>query len=69
MDFHEVLLRGFDDSLLPSGWRHFAHSSDLEITAPHDENQRLGGSFEMVRMFKRLLRGGSKQRVLGSWVL
>lgn len=33
--------------------------------------QNLGDrrEFDMVRMFRRLLRTGSKQRVLGTWVL
>jgi hypothetical protein len=57
----------FDDSqpLISPG--HYACSNDLEDTVGSEGNL---GKEEgvMVRMFKRLLRGGTKQRVAGAWV-
>jgi hypothetical protein len=41
--------------------------NDLEDAAANEGNLR-GQEGVMVRMFRRLLRGGSKQRVAGAWV-
>jgi len=42
--------------------------SDLESSAADEGNLRGKEGADMVRMFKRLLRGGPKQRVTGAWV-
>jgi len=44
-----------------------ATRNDLEVTAA-DEGNLGEQEGAMVRMFRRLLRGGSRQRVAGIWV-
>ena len=64
MDFHEAGIVEFDDSN-PGALPNADHSNfDLVIKTGIKESEGRGG-FDMVRMFRRLLRGGSKQRVVG----
>jgi len=59
----------FEDSLGTLGSRNSAYrQSDLEL-GDHDKGKSQGiGGTKMVRMFKRLLRGGSRPRVVGGWI-
>ena len=46
-----------------------AYQSDLENAAAIDGNLEDRRESNMVRMFRRLLRGGGRQRVTGVWIL
>lgn len=48
--------------------RHLGRANDLDRTTAREGNLREQEGGRMVRMFRRLLRGGSKQRVAGIWV-
>ncbi len=46
----------------------WTHSSDMDNAGANEWNLRDRRDSNMVRMFKRLLRGGTKQHVTGVWV-
>ena len=57
----------FGDSQACGGQEHL-HDSDLD-EADVEGNLGVRREPNMVRMFKRLLRGGGRQRVTGVWIL
>jgi hypothetical protein len=58
---------GIDDSKSSSRPQCLMQHRDLVGKAETSESTGRGG-LDMVRMFKRLLRSGSKQRVVGGWL-
>jgi len=47
----------------------YVAKSDLEDAIAIDRNLGDRRESDMVRMFRRLLRGGGRQRVSGVWIL
>ena len=48
---------------------HCVNSNDLELSAATKGNLGDLGGNHMVRMFRRLVRGGGRQRVVGLWII
>lgn len=63
------MVRAWDLTISAScGYRDTMDSNDLERSAATKGNLGELEGIQMVRMFKRLLRSGSRQRVVGQWV-
>ena len=67
MVIHERRME-FDDIHTPSNPGHSGNESDLANSVRTAGNLKGQEGLDMVRMFRRLVRGGGRQRAVGYWV-